>query len=338
MQEAIVKLSSLGDIIHWVTLLPMFENRPRTWFVDENFSDILKYSPYITCLHPLPIKKLVQQKKYFKLYCMLKELRNLPAYHHVIDAQGLIKSAIVTHFLPSKQKIGFSYHSAKEGLAALFYNKYCIVDYKEHIFKRNAQLLCTAYNIPYSSQLLEEYLYNKTQHNIKVLDASTKAKKRIQQLLGINNDIRIVFVLEASKLNKVYPQEQFIALAKLLKNTTIYLLWHQAEHVAREIASQTGAICLPLLSLDEVKALLLSVNLVIGGDTGIVHLAYSLNVPSITLFGNTPIERFAMIDDTHKALRAHNSIDYNKNDYSIRTIAPQDIAILAEELICKTNS
>ena len=50
-----------------------------------------------------------------------------------------------------------------------------------------------------------------------------------------------------------------------------------------------GLICIAeKLSFNKLKSLVSQVDLLIGGDTGPVHMAWALNVPSITLFGSTP--------------------------------------------------
>ncbi|WP_181566318.1 lipopolysaccharide heptosyltransferase I [Helicobacter monodelphidis] len=335
MQEAIIKLSSLGDIIHLALLLPMFESRQREWFVDEEFSEILRYSPFVSQIHPLPIRKLLKGRRWRELYTLLNNLKQLNSYDYVIDAQGLLKSAIIAHFLPSKRKIGFSFQSAKEGLSALFYHEHCHINYQEHILKRNAKLLSEAYCLPYKHQLLDEFLQKGRLCCLPGLNASDEAKQKIQTLIQDYKGKKIVFALESSKPNKVYPPQQFLVLSKYLdKNFHIFLLSYSYPLIAQEMQeSNPCLVCLPKLSLDEVKALLMQVDLVIGGDTGVVHLAFALNIASITLFGNTPIERFALLSPINRALRAEASRDYQKDDFSIATLCPKKIAEIAKDLL-----
>lgn len=119
----------------------------------------------------------------------------------------------------------------------------------------------------------------------------------------------------------------------------IILLSHKDTSKAREIIAlskthKTGALRLTLtplcgLSLDCVKALVSKADLLIGGDTGITHLAWALGRDSITLFGNTPQERFKLIGARNLTLNANTNARYKKDDFSINLIPPHDIATCA---------
>ena len=74
-------------------------------------------------------------------------------------------------------------------------------------------------------------------------------------------------------------------------------------------------------------------DLVIGGDTGITHLAWALNKPSITLFGATPQERFNLNTSINLSLSANPNANYQKDDFSIHTIPPETILNLANSLL-----
>ena len=76
-------------------------------------------------------------------------------------------------------------------------------------------------------------------------------------------------------------------------------------------------------------------DLLIGNDTGPTHMAWGLNVPSITLFGPTPVSRVYQTD-INKVLKSPsivNPFKLNKQDFSIQEIAEQDVIQLAELLL-----
>ncbi len=75
--------------------------------------------------------------------------------------------------------------------------------------------------------------------------------------------------------------------------------------------------------------------MVIGGDTGPTHMAWALNIPSITIFGNTPEYRNTYITDINKVVKSNSKVDALKldyNDFSIREISAKEIATLALHL------
>jgi heptosyltransferase-1 len=64
-------------------------------------------------------------------------------------------------------------------------------------------------------------------------------------------------------------------------------------------------------------------------------MAWSLNVPSITVFGPTPINRVYQTP-INKTLKSDSKVDHfnlDKDDYSIREIAVQDIVKIAKILL-----
>ena len=76
-------------------------------------------------------------------------------------------------------------------------------------------------------------------------------------------------------------------------------------------------------------------DLVIGGDTGITHLAWALKRPSITLFGSTPKERFNCDTSSNLSLSANPNANYSKKDFSIHTISPHAIFTCAKQLLAR---
>ncbi|GAA8259569.1 lipopolysaccharide heptosyltransferase I [Helicobacter pylori] len=324
MKIAIVRLSALGDIIVSAVFLALIkECLPNTqieWFVDERFGAILEYSPYIDKIHPIALKSALTTFNPLKIFKLLKSLRAYE-YDIIIDMQGLIKSALITQTLKAPKKVGFDYASAREGLSAFFYSQKVSIAYDEPILKRNFTLLFHALNLPKNE--ISEGLSSRA----KVF--SYQDSPQIDALNLNENKPKILFVLETSKINKTYPIERFKELALMLENFQICLLWHADEKKAATLygalKDQHDVLLLPKLTLNEVKALLFKMDLIIGGDTGITHLAWALQKPSITLYGNTPMERFKLESPINVSLTGNSNANYHKKDFSIQNIEPKKI-------------
>ncbi len=324
MKIAIVRLSALGDIIVSAVFLALikerFTNAQIEWFVDERFSAILEHSPYIDKLHPIALKSTLTTFNPLKIFKLFKSLRAYE-YDIVVDMQGLIKSALITQMLKAPKKVGFDYASAREGLSAFFYSQKVSIAYNESVLKRNFTLLSHALNLP--KKEISEGLSSR----FKVF--SYQDSPKIDALNLNKNKPKILFVLETSKTNKTYPIERFKDLALMLENFQICLLWHADEHKAttlyHALKHQRDALLLPKLTLNEVKALLFKMDLIIGGDTGITHLAWALQKPSITLYGNTPMERFKLESPINVSLTGNLNANYHKKDFSIQNIDPKKI-------------
>ncbi len=297
-----------------------FANAQIEWFVDERFSAILEHSPYIDKLHPIALKSALATFNPLKIFKLFKSLRAYE-YDIVIDMQGLIKSALITQMLKAPKKVGFDYASAREGLSAFFYSQKVSIAYNEPVLKRNFTLLSHALNLPQKE--ISEGLSSRS----KVFSYQDSLK--IDALNLDKNKLKILFVLETSKINKTYPIERFKELALALENFQICLLWHASEDKATALygalKNQCDVLLLPKLTLNEVKALLFKMDLIIGGDTGITHLAWALQKPSITLYGNTPMERFKLESPINVSLAGNSNANYHKKDFSIQNIEPKKI-------------
>ncbi|OOQ00502.1 lipopolysaccharide heptosyltransferase I [Helicobacter pylori] len=324
MKIAIVRLSALGDIIVSAVFLAAIKERftdaQIEWFVDERFGAILEHSPYIDKLHPIALKSTLKTFNPLKIFKLFKNLRAYE-YDIIIDMQGLVKSALITQMLKAPKKVGFDYASAREGLSAFFYSQKVSIAYDEPILKRNFTLLSQALNLP------KEEISQGLSSRFKVF--SYQDSPKIDALNWNQNKPKILFVLETSKINKTYPIERFKELALALENFQICLLWHADEDKANALYGalkhQCDVLLLPKLTLNEVKALLFKMDLIIGGDTGITHLAWALQKPSITLYGNTPMERFKLESPINVSLTGNSNANYHKKDFSIQNIDPKKI-------------
>ncbi|TPH83468.1 lipopolysaccharide heptosyltransferase I [Helicobacter pylori] len=324
MKIAIVRLSALGDIIVSAVFLAAikerFTNAQIEWFVDERFSAILEHSPYIDKLHPIALKSTLTTFNPLKIFKLFKSLRAYE-YDIIIDMQGLIKSALITQMLKAPKKVGFDCASAREGLSAFFYSQKVSIAYDEPVLKRNFTLLFHALNLPKKD--ISESLSSRS----KVF--SYQDSPKINALNLNQNKPKILFVLETSKVNKTYPTERFKELALALENFQICLLWHADEDKATALygtlKNQRDVLLLPKLTLNEIKALLFKMDLIIGGDTGITHLAWALQKASITLYGNTPMERFKLESPINVSLTGNSNANYHKKDFSIQNIDPKKI-------------
>ncbi|WQY68028.1 lipopolysaccharide heptosyltransferase I [Helicobacter pylori] len=324
MKIAIVRLSALGDIIVSAVFLAAIKERftdaQIEWFVDERFGAILEHSPYIDKLHPIALKSALKTFNPLKIFKLFKSLRAYE-YDIIIDMQGLVKSALITQMLKAPKKVGFDYASAREGLSAFFYSQKVSIAYDEPILKRNFTLLFQALNLPKNE--ISESLSSR----FKVF--SYQDSPKINALNLNQNKPKILFVLETSKINKTYPTERFKELALMLENFQICLLWHadgdKANALYGTLKNQRDVLLLPKLTLNEVKALLFKMDLIIGGDTGITHLAWALQKPSITLYGNTPMERFKLESPINVSLTGNSNANYHKKDFSIQNIDPKKI-------------
>jgi len=318
MRLAIVKLSALGDIVHAMVILQYIKkNIPNIiidWFVEENFAQLLQNNPDINEIYKLKLKN--NKKGLWKQYKKLKTISEKNSYDLIIDLQGLIKSAIVSKIL-GKSIAGFDKNSIRESIASLFYTKTFKIDYNKNVILRNLELTCRALEID-------------------MPDISTK-----KAFLHFNNtsDIRpkLLIIVGSSWESKIYPKQRFIEIINALEINT-YISWGNEKEYSSALFIQkhTNAKVLEKLNLDELKCIITNSALVIGSDSGPTHMAWALNVPSITIFGPTPSDRNTLKTGIHLTIDCEKKIDakaIDKQDFCIKDIKPQKVIELAKELL-----
>jgi len=324
MKIAIVRLSALGDIFQSMIVLQFikkkFPNAQVDWIVDESFQDALKDNSHINAIITIPIKKIKKTKSLRGLFQAIKKLRQLASYDYVFDLQGLIKSSIVTRLIPSENRIGFDKNSLREKLASFFYTKKYFFPYHENVIKRYCFLVNQVLELNLDD---DDILHKESFFNVK---RTTK------------KDSLVVLVLGASFESKIYPLEKYLSISKGVDANFIAIWKSDSEKImAQELAKQSKNIIISEnLGLRELKELISNASLVIGGDTGPTHLAWAMNIPSITLFGCTPMERNCYQTNQNFAMKGSSEVDpykIDRNDFSINEIDPNKIIEIIKERI-----
>jgi heptosyltransferase-1 len=315
MRIAIVKLSALGDIIHAMAVLQYIKNFDTgiviDWFVEERFAEVLENNPDIDTIHSLKLKnnKLGILQEY-------KKLKRLKPYDLVIDLQGLIKSALVSKVL-GKNIVGFDKHSLREPLASLFYTQKYTISYDENVIVRNIKLVAKALDFPIAD-LKEKVPFLYTTSKIDIFPT-------------------LLIIVGSSWESKVYPKESFIEIIKALHVKTFISWGNEKEKLDADfICKQTKATLLPKLSLNELKKVVSNSSLVIGADSGPTHMAWGLNIPSITIYGPTPSKRNTYITSRNLVVdcgKPLNAKEIDKQNMCIKTINPASIITKAKELL-----
>ena len=136
----IVRLSSLGDIIFTLPMLAALRDtfiRSRIdWVVNARWKPLLEGNPDLNEIITLPNSSV---SAFFECGKQLRENN----YTCVIDAQGLYKSALLSKLSRVKQRIGYSFSSARESAASLFYSDR-VKPTSKHIVDMNLELAAAA--------------------------------------------------------------------------------------------------------------------------------------------------------------------------------------------------
>jgi lipopolysaccharide heptosyltransferase I len=286
---AIVRLTSLGDIIFCMAALQLIKRRlpdcSITWFADRKFADILDHNPDLDGIVKIDLKGLKRDFSLRKLRSEYRQLSVAGRFDLVIDLHGMIKSALIARMICG-ETAGFHRGVIKEPLAALFYKRTFPVSDAAVPVYRYAQLALKALGFSCAEdELIDKrpYLFYRDEDLIPGKDFFKSGRKNI------------ILVPGTSAAEKNYPWERYVAIADGLRQNALICHGSDSEYeTACAIAARSPYVSvLPRLNLNQLKAVISRADLVVGGDTGPTHIAWANNVPSIALFGPTPPCTFA---------------------------------------------
>jgi heptosyltransferase-1 len=286
----IIRLSSLGDIIHtlpaFAVLRGNFPDAEITWIVEEKGKEILDLVPGIDRVVPVRLKrwKLWSQKFWEELFLLRTQIKKKD--QTAVDFQGLVKSGLLAFLSKAKRRIGFQGENLKEPLAALLYtDKLEKIDENDHVICKNLKLL--------SLVGIEEERY---EFPLTVPDELTASIQRKLEDLGYAGKKKLVLlnVGAAWETKRWFPERWSQLIQKLgNKKNFLLLLWGDdaEKELALKVSQETGVVMVPSLSLQEVIALVKEASLVVSGDTFALQVACAFFKPVVGLFGPTDPKR-----------------------------------------------
>ena len=275
MRLLIVKTSSMGDVVH---ALPTVSDLQRhcpgveiDWLVEAPFAAIPKLHPGVSRVLPLAWRKwrrqLFERSTWQAMGKLRAELRDR-RYDLVLDLQGLLKSAL-WGMQAHGPMVGFDRASAREGAAAMFYQRSFAVPRNLHAVQRCRQL--AAMQLGYAMPRSEP-------------DFGMTVPK-----LGWPTPARYAALIpNASRKEKLWPEARWVAVGRKMRGlglTPVVLWGTEAEQsVAERIAADCGGTVPPFLKVGEMAAVLNGAHCIVGLDTGFSHLGAALGRPTIGIY------------------------------------------------------
>jgi heptosyltransferase I len=276
----IVKVSSLGDIIHTLPAVTDAYKAKRglrfDWVVEEAFSEIPGWHPAVDRVIPVALRRWRRQGlKAWRSGEISQFRQNLTKeyYDLVIDAQGLIKSALISR-MARGLTVGLSNHTIREPLATLFYNVVYTVPWQQHAVERVRELFSRTFNYSVDHRYCD-YGIDTARFNADVTAPPDK---------------NLIFFHGTTWSSKHWPEQYWQQLAKMAvaAGYQIRLPWGSEEELARARRIQSGLSGITVLermSLKDLGRELCNTSGVVAVDTGLAHLAAALAVPVVSLHG-----------------------------------------------------
>ena len=289
----VIRLSSIGDIVHTLPAVAALGcAHPQAeihWVVEERFAELLAGNPYVSRL--IKLDTLGWRKDPASGNVMAEIMQGFEAlreYHYdaAIDFQGLIKSAIFARLSHSGKRIGLSRAFLREPLAALLYTQRVSPKDRTHIIEINLSLV-------------EPLGARTSSWEFPLPDRPVDREAVRAELQRLGTKDFIIINPGGGWKSKRWPPELYAqaiaALAGAVAFDFLVTGSPQDEDAAREIIARAHtprAKWFPSTLLQFI-ALAREARLLIGGDTGPLHLAAAVGTPIVAIFNaadtrNTP--------------------------------------------------
>lgn len=267
----VLRLSALGDVIHTIpAVVRLRETLPGTkisWVVEAPYRELVEVVAGVEAI-PVRLRKWSRAPVASRRE-MGAALGAMRGSDESIDFQGLIKSAALGRLSGASTRHGFDRDAIREKPALYFNNRFIAVDTARHVVEQNLQLAAgVAGALAEATAAWERFPHDP--------------EKRLASLAGA-----VVLLPGAGKPNKIWPSERFQELSRRLGARAL-AVWGPGE---QELAEATGAQVAPPTNLRELAWLLRHAEVVIGGDTGPLHLAAALGTKVVGLYGPTDPRR-----------------------------------------------
>ena len=305
----LVKLSSLGDVLHNIPIV--WDLRKRLpdaqidWIVEEAYVHLLE--PLKTTETFKGIDRIVPvafrrwRKNLFSIrtwreFFAMRRLLQATSYDVLLETQGLLKSALVCALAKKSNNAvvaglgNATEHSGYEPMARMFYTQSVHVPVKCHAIDRSRWVVCSAFDWPlinrndepprFYPQAFVEQLPPLLFEGLKKIEDGTPAPY-------------VVCFHSTARAAKRWPNEHWVELGKELSRQgyQVILPWGSESEmkVSALIASQVpGAIVPRAFLIEEVYSLVAHAALTIGVDTGLTHLSAVLVKPTVEIYCDSP--------------------------------------------------
>jgi heptosyltransferase-1 len=273
-----IKTSSLGDVIHHMPAVSdARKHRPQArigWVVEEAFAPLVRLHRAVDSVIPVASRRWRSaplSPQTWREFAAFRGAMRAQTHETVIDAQGLLRSALVTR-LARGRRHGYDAESVRERAASWFYDVHHSVDRALHAITRNRML--TGQVLGYAPDGPLDFGLDRA-----ALMSGMPARE-------------VVLLHATARPEKEWPVANWIALGRDLaaRGYGLVLPWgNDAERRrSEEIAAAVPNAKVPALQpLDEAARMIARAVFVVGVDTGLLHLAAALGVPLAAIFVGT---------------------------------------------------
>ncbi|MCM2264964.1 MAG: lipopolysaccharide heptosyltransferase I [Desulfuromonadales bacterium] len=289
MKVLIVKASALGDVVHALPVLAWLKSADPAveidWLVEDGFASLLDGHPLVRKVHRLATRSWRQQGWLAAIregWQAVERIRR-ENYDVVLDLQGNSKSGLFVLLSGASRRYGFDRQGVREWPNLLATNRRVRLTAAEHHISERSLAIARA-----AFPLGQEHL------TAGPLPIRPEAAAQIDTLLadfGLSARRFAVLHYGTTWTTKLWPTANWQTLVCGLEAETglvPVLTWGSNEErgVVEQLAVAAGgrALLWPRGTLPELAALLARADIVVGGDTGPIHIAAAVGTPTVSMY------------------------------------------------------
>ncbi len=298
MKILIVKLSSLGDVVHTLPvvqdILAALPDAQIDWVLEKSFVPVLASVRGLHRVIPCALRRW--RKSFWTAatraeWCAFKADLQREAYDAVLDLQGLTKSAVVARlarlslagkrFAMANATEGSGYEAPTRWLADV------ALAMPTHVHAVARGRLLAAQALGYSHTKNADFgLIFKPNEPLAQVSTACAATNTIANVPATRT---VAFVHGTSRADKAWPLSHWVALGQRLNAAGLSVaLAHgsaREQATSQAIAAQLErAVVWPLLPLNAVTDALARCVGVVGVDSGVSHIAVALGLPHVQIY------------------------------------------------------
>jgi heptosyltransferase-1 len=298
----LIRLSAIGDVVRVLpsvhAIRDAFPHAQLDFAVEPKSAEILTGHPALDNVLVFErVDAAWQGSAAFLQFCRDVRARR---YDICVDFHGILKSGLITRASGAEKRLGFEPPRSQE-MSHVFYNR----------------------RVALVSQRL-----NRIEENLELCKALDARRNRLDVRIGIPDEIEdevdeyvhatfgagkmlAVLHVPVERPEKQWPLEHFAALSDMLladgRFDVLFTCGPGQEAIAEECAAlcRRAPVMAPVLtSLKHFAALMQHTALFFGCDTGPMHIASAMDVPTVVVFGGTDPAKHAPMRPPFEVLYA----------------------------------